>query len=137
MKLGTIEDIRKDMEAGVFDFTNDGVCSNCGECCADLLPVSWKEIQTIKKYIRKNGIKEQIHFLPTARATIDMTCPFRNNLEKRCEIYAVRPMICRDFQCDKPKKQIHADMNLYKGDYLLISMRETFYPKKKKKGEKP
>ena len=132
MKLGTMDDIRKDMEAGVFDYTNDGVCSNCGECCSDFLPVTVKEIQTIRKYIKRNRIREQVHFLPTAKAAIDMICPFRNNNEKRCEIYEVRPMICRDFQCDKPKKGVRADASLFTDEHRIISMKETFYPKKKK-----
>ena len=135
MKLGFLDDVRKDMEAGVFDFTKDGKCSNCGECCSDFLPVSNKEIQTIRKYVQSRHIKEQIHFLPTRNPFIDFTCPFRNNQEKRCEIYEVRPAICRDFRCDKPKKEEWANAELYQGTYKLISMSETFFPKKKTKGE--
>ena len=131
MKCGFLEDVRKDMEAGVSDFTKDGACSNCGECCSDLLPVSEKEIQTIRRYVKSHHVKEQIHFLPTATPFLDLTCPFRNNQERRCEIYEVRPAICRDFRCDKPKKNIEADRTLYQGKYSLISMSGTFFPKRK------
>ena len=132
MKLGTLEEIKRDMESGIWDFTKDGECSNCGQCCSDFLPVSAKEIQTIRRYIKRNNIKEQVHFLPTARPYIDMICPFRNNREKRCEIYEVRPAICRDFRCDKPKKQIWADRDLYQAKCRVVSMYETFFKKRGK-----
>lgn len=132
MKLGTLDEIKRDMESGIWDFTKDGECSNCGQCCSDFLPVSEKEIQTIWRYIKRNNIKEQVHFLPTARPCIDMICPFQNNLEKRCEIYEVRPAICRDFRCDKPKKQIWADRDLYQAKCRVVSMYETFFKKRGK-----
>ena len=135
MKLGTLDEIKRDMESGIWDFTKDGECSNCGQCCSDFLPVSEKEIQTIRRYIKRNNIKEQIHFLPTARPIFDMTCPFRNDRERRCDIYEVRPAICRDFQCDKPRKQIEADKAMYHGKYGIVSMRAVFFPKKTTKGE--
>ena len=61
-----------------------------------------------------------------------MICPFRNNMEKRCEIYEVRPAICRDFRCDKPKKQIWEDRDLYQAKCRVVSMYETFFKKRGK-----
>lgn len=43
-----------DSDRHVTDFTNNGVCSQCGGCCTDLLYVSEKDIKTIKKNIWKN-----------------------------------------------------------------------------------
>ena len=134
--IGSIKDYISEMESGVFDFTEDGKCSNCGRCCADLLPVSNVEIDKIRRYLRKHPVKEHVHFLPTARPIFDMTCPFRNDRERRCDIYEVRPAICRDFQCDKPRKQIEADKAMYHGKYGIVSMRAVFFPKKTTKGEK-
>lgn len=127
MKTGIIEDVLRDMESGVFDFTVDGACSNCGECCSDFLPISQGEIARIKAYIRKHDIKAEKHFLPTVKPTLDMTCPFRDNAERRCKIYPIRPAICRDFRCDKPKQQIWADKQKYHGLYAPVSMRNTFF----------
>lgn len=126
-KIGFLQNVIEDMKNGVFDFTKSGECSNCGSCCSDFLPISEKEIKNIKKYIREKNIKEQKHIIPTSTPTIDFTCPFRNNSKRRCEIYAVRPAICRDFKCDKPKKQIEADKSMYHGKYRVISMRDEFF----------
>ena len=127
--IGTLEQMIENMEQGVFNFTDDGHCSNCGQCCSDVLPVSEKEIHTIKGYIRKNNINEQRHFVPLAKPYYDMTCPFRNNTVRKCMIYPVRPMICRDFQCDKPQKHIEADKRMYHRKNHVISMRSTFFGK--------
>ena len=64
----------------ITNFTCSGKCSNCGECRTDLLPLSNTEIKRIKQYVKKNNIK------PTAKsviAYIDLTCPFRDNKNKK------------------------------------------------------
>lgn len=128
MKVGFLNEVIKDMEAGVFDYTKNGECSNCGNCCSDFLPISPEEIRRIEKYIKKHNIKEQKHFLPTAIVPmVDMVCPFRSNAERKCVIYEVRPAICRDFRCDKPRKQIDADKAMYHGLHAPRSMRMTFF----------
>ena len=116
----------KDMESGVWDFTVDGKCSNCGSCCSNLLPMSAKEIKVIKRYIKKKGIKEQKR-LYLSSVVLDMTCPFRSDTEHKCLIYEVRPAICRDFQCDKPSKQIYADRDMYQGRYNVYDVRQEFF----------
>ena len=58
--IGTFEEMWRDMEAGVFDYTVAGHCSNCGSCCSNILPISPQEILRIKLYIKKNQIKEQV-----------------------------------------------------------------------------
>jgi len=128
VKAGFLNDLLKDMQTGVLDFTENGECSNCGSCCSDFLPISPEEIRRIAAYIKKNGITEQPHFLPLANfPQADFTCPFRNNTEKKCVIYPVRPAICKDFRCDKPRKKIEADKAMYHGLYAPHSMRMTFF----------
>ena len=128
MKVGFLDEVLADMKAGVYDFTKDGKCSNCGQCCADLLPISDEEVRKIRAYIKRNNIKEQKHFLPIVLVPeFDLTCPFRSNAERKCVIYEVRPAICRDFQCDKPRKRIEADKDMYHGLYAPHSMRLTFF----------
>lgn len=124
---GILGEVSRRMKSGVFDFTVDGECSNCGECCSNFLPVSRKEIKIIRRYISKKKIKEQKHFIPTRTASVDWTCPFRDNSERICTIYPVRPAICRDFRCDKPKKRIQADKSLYHRKNLVVNMREEFF----------
>ena len=129
MKVGFFEDILADMEAGIYDFTENGKCSNCGSCCSDFLPVSDKEIKVIRKYMKQHNIKEQKHFVPAAHPVVDLTCPFRNNSKKICEIYEVRPMICREWQCNKPHDGIGPDPAIRKEARPPISMRQTFFHK--------
>ena len=84
-------------EMTITDFTIDGKCSGCGECCSNMLPMSADEVRQIKTYIKKHNIKEQRHnFLQG----IDMTCPFRDELNRKCLVYEVRPAICREFVCN-------------------------------------
>ena len=132
MKAGCFADLMEDMKSGVYDFTEDGKCSNCGQCCSDILPISEEDIKRIKAFMKKHGVKEQKHFVPiSVPIAFDLTCPFRDNANKRCVIYPVRPEICRDFKCDHPKKQIELDKAKYHSLYLPHSMRLTFFGGKK------
>ena len=128
--IHAIQKLEQEMQSGFRDYTVDGKCSNCGNCCSNFLPLSAKEIKTIKRYIEKKGIKENIHRYPTADPMIDWTCPFRSDLDKKCLIYEVRPAICRDFQCDKPRKHIEANKAMYHGKYSVCNMRKEFYGRK-------
>ena len=133
--IGTIEQMIKDMENGVYDFTKDGKCSQCGACCSDLLPISESEYSRIKRYIKKRNIKEQEHTVPAVlreRPKLDLTCPFLNENKKteKCSIYPVRPAICRFFVCDDPQgAKNHPE--LYEEERVPVSMRETFFGRNK------
>ena len=109
--IGTLQIMIDDMRRGVYDFTSDGKCSQCGQCCGDILPLSQKEIDQIRRYIRKHNIAEEVHRPPTVNPVNDYTCPFRNEMLKKCNIYEIRPMICRDFICNKPFTE--ADKNIF------------------------
>lgn len=128
--LAQLLQLETEMEAGWTDCTVNGECSNCGNCCGNFLPLSAKEIKTIKRYLQKHPIKEQIHRYPTAQPMTDVTCPFRSEKEKKCLIYEIRPMICRDYRCDKPRKKIKADRDLYQGKYSICDMRYEFFGRK-------
>ena len=128
VKTATIfDEIRQEMEDGVYDFTQNGQCSNCGSCCSRFLPVSGKEVKAIRRYVQKKKIRGQKHLYPVASVQDDWTCPFRSESERKCLIYEVRPAICRDFQCDKPKKKIEADKSLYHGRFSVVDMRKEFF----------
>ena len=118
----------KERMCEIHDFTVDGKCSKCGECCSNILPVSDMEIRRIKQYIAKHKIKENIHFIPLAGDVVDGICPFLDNATHKCAIYSIRPAICRDFQCDKFAKGVKPNWKLYAGKYKAINVRETFFP---------
>lgn len=69
----------------VFNIPAHTKCTNCGACCG-IIPASDAEVREIRNYIAKHGIKPR---------KPGITCPFRNEKERRCDIYPVRPMICR------------------------------------------
>lgn len=124
MQIGNIEDAWGCRT----DYTVDGKCSNCGNCCSNLLPITETEKKLIHRYIVKHKIKENKKNFPTSDIAIDMTCPFRNEDKKKCEIYSIRPLICQLYQCNK-------DINAYDGKLLseeqrlVTNMREEFYSK--------
>ena len=106
MKSASLEQMITDMNNGVHDLTCNGECTQCGNCCSNLLPMTEEEIATIRKYIKVHHIREYRHNYPIA-ITTDATCPFLDD-DKRCEkctIYEVRPKICRDFICCPSKRK--------------------------------
>lgn len=129
-KVAFFDEMIDDMKAGIYDYTVDGKCSNCGSCCSNFLPISKKEIETIKKYITVHKITEQKHVVPAAIPVADWTCPFRSDTLKKCLIYKVRPLICREWQCDKPKNNRWANDALFQEKRMIVSMRQTFFNSK-------
>lgn len=67
----------------------DHNCQNCGECCGPV-PASKKEIEHIRQYLKENP-----HALSKMGKGENLTCVFRNEEEKKCLIYPVRPLVCR------------------------------------------
>lgn len=127
MKTGTLDKIVNEFNNGTYNLTCNGKCTGCGNCCSNLLPMTDKEIRIIKKYIKRNGIKECKHILPLATPTIDMTCPFLddNRYCEKCMIYEVRPRICRNFICD-PKQRLKLDLK-WGLKCKTVNVREEFF----------
>ena len=125
-KIGSYREMLADEAAGLKDFTKNGECSGCGNCCANFLPISDVEIRRIQAYMVEHGITEQVCRFPTAVPTVDVTCPFRDDVGKRCTIYEVRPAICRDFRCDKAE-EAKINKSLYHGKYGAADMRAVFF----------
>lgn len=126
MRQGTFDDFLNDCKHGVYNFTDNGKCSCCGNCCTAILPVTKKEIKAIKTYVRKHGIKPVVHKADNVK--FDFTCPFRNDELKICNVYKVRPKICIDFKCDKWQSEIDKTKEYYSYDnrYTTVNMRELF-----------
>lgn len=128
MKTATLEQAMSDMRNGVYNLTDNGKCTGCGSCCSNLLPMTDKEIKTIKRYIKQHGIKQQIHCIPLAQPALDLTCPFLNNGKKteKCTIYEVRPAICRCFICSEPNGAVK-HKELREGERRVVDVREEFF----------
>ena len=76
-------------------------CNQCGKCCANVLMLSPKEIVTIKSYIEKNNIPIINHNTIFMKEDANI-CPFlekEDNGSTKCNIYPVRPSICRSYNC--------------------------------------
>lgn len=132
--IGTLQQVYEDMEHGVYDFTKDGKCSGCGQCCSSILPLSSSEIKEIKRYIKKHHIKEQKHMIaPTKEPLLDMTCPFLDTSKEKekCTIYSVRPKICRCFICNQPPSKIRDNKEQFWRTRKPCDMRETFFGEEK------
>lgn len=109
----------------VTDCTKDGKCSRCGSCCSTMLPMTEKEVQTIKKWLKKHHVKEQRH---NGMIGTDMTCPFRDEMKKECLIYEVRPWICRDFMCNKKPEDIwKSKIDAAHMNCNIVFMRSEFF----------
>lgn len=126
--ISVLESVKKGMDDNIYNFTVNGKCSQCGACCSDLLPMSEKEIIEIRRFIKKNGITECKHLLPTANPCMDMTCPFLDTDKKseKCRIYPVRPAICRQFICDSEKRAKH-NRELLKQTRRIVDVRREFF----------
>lgn len=108
----------------ITNYTNNGNCSNCGQCCGDILHLSHSEIHRIDVYLKKHHIEPT----PIIRFVgLDLTCPFRDNHNKKCKIYEVRPEICKVFKCDKTPEEAVRNREFTNLNKLPRSMRQTFF----------
>lgn len=110
----------------ITNFTVHEKCSSCGNCCSDVLPMSKREVERIKAYVKEHDIAEQRHNFPVS-GCVDMTCPFRDDVNRVCLVYEVRPAICRQFQCDHKPKDIAASKAAFHEKYNVVFMRHTFF----------
>ena len=108
----------------ITNYTCNGKCSCCGQCCGDLLHLSKREINLIDNYLKKHKVEatpQNIMF------DYDNTCPFRDNKNKICKIYEVRPDICRIYKCDKSPAEAIKNRELTNEGKPLRSMRNLFF----------
>ena len=90
--------------------------------------MSQKEIDVIRRYIRKKHIKECRHIAP-ATVAYDMTCPFLDTGKscEKCRIYPVRPEICKQFICDNEQRAKN-NRKLIGQTRNVVDVRSEFYP---------
>ena len=131
--IGSLEQVMKDFKGGVCDFTKDGQCIGCGQCCSNYLPLSHGEIKDIARLVKKRKLKPCSHSYAPLVVPVgwDLTCPFLDDSKPnghKCIIYEHRPLICRDFVCNKHKIENRQTQNAFMmKDYIVLDMRETFF----------
>ena len=79
----------------ITNFSVNNQCSRCLQCCTDFISLSITDINRIKKYMQSHKINRNI--ATTENNEYIILCPFIS--EKGCQIYPVRPQICRSFYC--------------------------------------
>ena len=119
-----LNQIIDDMQGGIRNFSQHGVCSNCGSCCGNILPVSKSEIMLLGT--GKQIIVHKADLLHPYPQLYDMICPFRNEVEKKCMIYPVRPSICREFFCGGDPAH-NAKIKAEHEAYPTVDMRSVFF----------
>ena len=115
----------------ITNYCIDDKCSRCGSCCTDFAYISDAEISKIKRYLKKHPVKEE-HDKPDFTGRIPMLCPFHNAIERKCNIYEVRPKVCREFQCNKSIEEIEAikqkfTARKYHNSIDLLSWHKVFF----------
>ena len=119
LKETTINEIITTIANGtgeITDNSNCGKCSKCGECCTNFLPISQNELNTIQEYVIKNKIKPQTHMLVMQNR---LSCPYYDG--KKCLIYEVRPLICKEFYCYK-KPSYEMSKKFSQDKYITVDM---------------
>lgn len=127
MKSNSFKGMLSDFQNGTYDFTCDGKCIGCGECCSNILPLATKEIKEIKRYVTKHKIKQIKHGATVCKEQLDLVCPFLDNSKDKdkCLIYPVRPMVCRMFICDPKQRKDVPEKFL--GKFTPCIMSEVFF----------
>lgn len=124
-KMDNLKSAIDEMNSGVYDFTDNGKCTQCGACCSNYLPMTQKEVDVIHRFVKKHDIKEFKHLFPVSNDTFDMTCPFMDDSKQKekCRIYSVRPEICKQFICSKEKKPFNGHWQ----QYSIVDVRSEFF----------
>jgi hypothetical protein len=130
MKTGFFEEMMRDYKSGVYNYTDNGRCTGCGDCCGRLLPLSKKEVKTIRRYVAKKKIQPHTIITPSMAPLLDMNCPFLDTTKEKdkCMIYDIRPDICRSFKCDNVTSDPAAEKRLMNKTSKVVDMWETFFP---------
>ena len=95
-----------------------GKCSKCGECCSPFLPVCQEEVNIIQEYIIEHNIKPATTMLIMENK---LQCPYYDG--KKCLIYEVRPLICREFYCFKPPT-VEMGIKFQNRNYIPVNLWE-------------
>ena len=111
-----INELLNPQNVQIVNFSCRGECSKCGNCCTPFLPVSQEEINIIQKYVIENNIKPNYTMLVMENK---LSCPYYDG--KKCLIYEVRPLICKEFYCNKKPNQEMA-LKFRNAEYIPVNL---------------
>lgn len=121
---GTLGDYLRDY-GKITDFTKDGECIRCGQCCTEILPLTNEEMRQIRNYVMRHHIRNQ--HLRVLNVQRDITCPLLSP-KRECLIYEVRPAICRSFKCNWTQDEKHKnDMDFKDKKYKIRFLTRELY----------
>lgn len=101
---------KNEVKPGIInDMTCNGECSRCGSCCGLFIPFTDEELQLIKDYVKVNNIKPTNNRIINGNQLIAQCC-FYDRENKKCNIYPVRPYVCKDFMCNHKDWKKRRDM---------------------------
>lgn len=95
----------------ITDCTSGGSCSSCGGCCSSLIPVTEKELTTLRDIVKRRGLRPA---MPSGPDFVTLECPFLGRATvlskgRACLVYDQRPSICRAFRCDRSQEAVMAE----------------------------
>ena len=108
------------------DLTKNGKCSDCGGCCSNFLPLRKEEVERLKRFVRRKHFKPIVRCSVLAGRSIDLMCPFKNDEEQRCEVYDIRPEVCRAYRCDQAANGTLQDFKHQKL-YTVVNLRQVVF----------
>lgn len=97
----------------VTDRTCDGKCSRCGSCCTEHLSVTRREVEDIRRWLADHPDYQPHHLSWMTGHNVVAICPFHNPDTGLCDIYDVRPFVCRDFICCRKRDKLEKKRLLY------------------------
>jgi len=85
----------------IYDRIPSGQCSGCTRCCAESVVVHHTEFLNVYRWLSDRAelfqtLKPRLEDYFLHEMVKRMPCPFLNG-EDRCDIYDVRPLVCRQF----------------------------------------
>lgn len=103
------------LEDGIINNTINDKCSHCGQCCGMFIPYTNKEIEIIKQYVKEHNI-QPVKDRETSNG-FEARCCFYDKINRKCNIYPVRPYVCKDFMCNNKDWKKRRDKYELLGDY--------------------
>ena len=59
LRMKTLNQILDEKINNINIYSCNGICSKCGNCCTNFLPITKKEITKIKQYVSENNIQPE------------------------------------------------------------------------------
>lgn len=98
-------------------------CQNCGACCGPIMATK-AEIVAIKQYVSKLARKEVQRL--NRQHIGEATCQFRDDENRKCVIYPVRPEVCRLMGVVRGLVCVHGNSENLNGHRLIDMDKERF-----------